>query len=439
MLWLLTGLVIFLCVGFLALFFHKQKFWLSRLHKIEKITDAIKNKRIPPSFLLTGDPLLSAISRNLEAISTELQRLIHASKEEEINLNTILKSMAEGIAIIDRSHLIKIANESFTRILGLSGNPQGKKLVELIQLPEVEKMIEEAFKAQEPLSQEILGTETKGKLSGYFVVDAVPVITKSQDLPSDIMVLVFRDITEIKMFEEARKEFVINVSHELRTPLAIFKGYVETLTDNPRLSKSEVKRIYEILKKHCQRLSSLIEDLLLLAKLESRKLTIETTPVSIAEFLEETIQDLHPLFKQKECTVNLLIEPDLPTVEIDPFWFQQAVYNLVDNALKFSIPPRKLVIEAQKIDQNFVLKIIDNGFGIPSKDLPFIFDRFYRGDKSRSSEQKGTGLGLSITKQIVELHGGQIRAISEPEKGTTMELTFPLQRENGLKEPMEKS
>ncbi|QSR88147.1 PAS domain-containing protein [Methylacidiphilum caldifontis] len=428
MLWFLIGLVFFLSIGFLFLFFQRQKFWISRLQKIEKITEAIKNKESPSSFLLSGNPLFLAISSNLESISTTLQGLIRASKEEEINLNTILKSMAEGIVIIDRSHLIKIANDSFKRIFGLNVNPQGKKLVELVQLPEIEKMIEEAFKSQKPLTQELLGAETRGTISGYFVVDAVPVTNESQELPSDIMVLVFRDITEIKMFEEARKEFVINVSHELRTPLSIFKGYVETLIENPKLSKAETKRIYEILKKHCERLSLLIEDLLLLAKLESRKLTIEPISINFSKFIEETLQDLHPLFKQKECTVNLLVEKDLPPIEIDPFWFQQAIYNLIDNAIKFSTPPREVVIQAQRMGQNFVLKIIDNGFGIPPKDLPFIFDRFYRGDKSRNRDQGGTGLGLSITKQIVELHGGTLRAISDVGKGTTMEITFPIEQ-----------
>ncbi len=428
MLWLTLSFVFVLTGVFLTLFILRQNFWLSKIRKIEKITQSIRNKQIPSSFLLSGDPSLLAISRNLEAISNEFHSLIRTSKEEEINLNTILKSMTEGIAIIDRNHFIKLANDSFKTILGLTTNPQGKKLLELIQLPEVERIIEKAFESQKPLSQEVLGTDNSSNLTGYFVVDVVPVVNENTEIASNIMVLVFRDITERRKFEEARKEFVINVSHELRTPLSIFKGYVETLIENPKLSKAETKRIYEILKKHCVRLSALIEDLLLLARLESRKLTMEPSAFIMKELLEETLQELHPLFQQKECQVNLVIEKDLPPIEVDPFWFQQAVYNLIDNAVKFSSPPRKVLIEAQRKDQYFVLRITDNGIGISPKDLPFIFDRFYRGDKSRNTEG-GTGLGLSITKQIVELHGGQIRAKSNLGEGTTMEIEIPMRQE----------
>jgi len=219
-------------------------------------------------------------------------------------------------------------------------------------------------------------------------------------------VLLFRDITQLKRVEEVRRDFVANVSHELRTPLSIFRGYLETLLEDPQQPPGELLRIFEVMEKHSNRLNLLVEDVLSLAQLEEPGTRLTFTEIYLPDFLAAILRDWQKRFDAKLLTSLLDAPEDLPVISADEHRLQEVIYNLLDNAVKYSQPEGRIVLRATRDGDHVRLAISDQGIGVPARDLPRIFERFYRADKARSRELGGTGLGLSIVKHIVELHGG---------------------------------
>jgi two-component system phosphate regulon sensor histidine kinase PhoR len=228
----------------------------------------------------------------------------------------------------------------------------------------------------------------------------------------------------LKQVDQIRREFVANVSHELRTPLSILRGYIEVLLDNPT-SPEESARIFSIMERHSKRLGLLIDDLLSLARLESSNAKLDLSIVQAEELFNNVAHD----WREKTAAKNLKLFVDLPSEPLafraDEARLHEVLYNLVENAVKYSHQNGQIHLQATKCGDEVVLSVADNGFGISKEDLPRIFERFYRADKARSREQGGTGLGLAIVKHIAQLHGGRVEAESEPGRGTTIRVVLP--------------
>jgi two-component system phosphate regulon sensor histidine kinase PhoR len=239
-------------------------------------------------------------------------------------------------------------------------------------------------------------------------------------------VILFRDVTHLRQVEDMRREFVANVSHELRTPLSIFRGYLETLLDDPHQPPGELLRILEIMERHSDRLNSLVEDLLSLARLESPGAELDLSEVDLAELLHSIMRDWEKRFAAKQLKSHLNFPGNLPLLQADENRLQEVIYNLLDNAVKYSQPGGTIFLRGEIEGERVRISVADEGVGIPESDLPRIFERFYRADKARSRELGGTGLGLSIVKHIVQLHGGTVEAKSEPGKGTTISVLLPV-------------
>ncbi len=229
----------------------------------------------------------------------------------------------------------------------------------------------------------------------------------------------------LRQLEEVRTEFVANVSHELRTPLSIFQGYTETLIDHPDMPPEEARPILEIMHRHSRRLNALVEDLLILARLESRDDKLQLAPLDMAKFLREAMTDWSLRSAEKKIALNADIAPGLPQISADVFRLEQVLGNLIDNAIKYTNSGGRVTVRATAVNNGVEIRVEDTGLGIPTDDLPRIFERFYRADKGRSREHGGTGLGLSIVKHIVLAHGGTVRAESEQGKGTSIILMLP--------------
>jgi two-component system phosphate regulon sensor histidine kinase PhoR len=241
-------------------------------------------------------------------------------------------------------------------------------------------------------------------------------------------VVVFHDITRIKQLEVVRQDFVANVSHELRTPLAIFRGYLETLEDNPDLPRDESQRILETMKRHSDRLNALVEDLLILTRLEARQVQAEFSSIRVDAFYRQLVRDWGNRTNSGAVEIAIDISDELPPLDVDALRLEQVIFNLLENAVAYSNPPRKIVLSAAMLGDQMELRVADNGLGIPPDDLPHIFERFYRVDKGRSRSSGGTGLGLSIVKHIVQSHGGTVHAESELGRGTTVVMRMPLRQ-----------
>jgi two-component system phosphate regulon sensor histidine kinase PhoR len=258
----------------------------------------------------------------------------------------------------------------------------------------------------------------------HFDISAVPLRTKPDEVEG--AVVVFHDITRIKQLEVVRQEFVSNVSHELRTPLAIFRGYLEMLQDNAKLPREEYQRVLETLKRHSDRLHALVEDLMVLTRLESRKLENDYASIRLEPFLKQIVRDWSKREGAWEVEFKLELAADLPEIEGDALRLEQVILNVLENAVAYSNPPRQVALAAAARDGQVEIRVSDNGIGIPPADLPRIFERFYRVDKARSRQSGGTGLGLSIVNRIVQSHGGSVHAESEMGKGTTIVMRLPI-------------
>jgi two-component system phosphate regulon sensor histidine kinase PhoR len=223
-----------------------------------------------------------------------------------------------------------------------------------------------------------------------------------------------------------RRDFVANVSHELRTPLSIFRGYLETLLDDPQQPPGELLRILEVMERHSDRLNALVEDVLSLARLESPEPEIDVTEIELSEFLYSILHDWEEKLRAKQLRSALEMSPDLPPIMADEARLQEVIYNLLDNAVKYSRSGGIIAVRATHADGEIRISVSDQGIGIRESDLPRIFERFYRADKARSRELGGTGLGLSIVKHIAQLHEGRVEAESKVGDGTTISVVLPV-------------
>ena len=327
-------------------------------------------------------------------------------KTEE--LNSIISSLQEGIMVMNEEGKIILSNESFKRIVD-DDEPEGKYWWEVVRSTRLNEFIKKGFAEKKGATEEI----TLGEKTFLCNITFVPSMRE--------MALSLHDITEIKRLERMKRDFVVNVSHELRTPLTAIKGFVETLDEE---IGEEHREYLDIIKKHTDRLINIVEDLLILSKLEVKNAELEMEKVD----LKSLIQEVLILFRKRIEDKGLFLELDLdevPTIQGDTFKLEQMLVNLIDNAIKYT---DKGGIEISLKDgKNYVkIGVKDTGIGIPREDIERIFERFYVVDKSRSRKLGGTGLGLSIVKHIVLLHNGKIEVESTPGKGTKFTILLPI-------------
>ncbi|WP_353737945.1 sensor histidine kinase [Peribacillus asahii] len=226
---------------------------------------------------------------------------------------------------------------------------------------------------------------------------------------------------ELKHLKEERSEFLASISHELRTPLTYIKGYAD-VSRRKDLDQTEREQYLDIIYEESEKLSDMIKDLFDLAKLDRNTFVINFMKVELCSFLLSIYEKILPAFKEKGMDLKVYCHKNVH-IMIDPMRFEQVLFNLLDNAIKYSEPHTKTCIFVRREKGKVLMEIKDEGDGIPEEDLPFIFERFYRIDKSRSRGTGGTGLGLSIVKELIEAHGGHIEVKSEPGKGTAFLIT----------------
>jgi two-component system phosphate regulon sensor histidine kinase PhoR len=354
-------------------------------------------------------------------IAQHIEEVRRVQSAETANLQTILGSMAEGVMVIDSRHVIRKVNPSFIRILDLRADPVNQTVLRALRDVHFEEIVSDTFSTGKPQSTEV--SVGAGKAPRHLALTATVMRDASGE---NTVLLICHDVTRLKQLEDVRREFVANVSHELRTPLAIFQGYLENLLDNPTLPRAELVGILEVLKKHSTRLNALVEDLLIIARLESRKEKLNIELIEPRGLIEDIVADWKIRADKKEIELTGECDPNTPEFEADAFRIEQMMNNLVENALKYTESGGVVLVRGSALPFGIEFRVDDSGIGITPQDLPHIFERFYRADKARSREQGGTGLGLTIVKHIAQLHGGSVHAESTYGKGTSITIRLPL-------------
>jgi two-component system, OmpR family, phosphate regulon sensor histidine kinase PhoR len=350
------------------------------------------------------------------------QTTVDAKAQQQVLFN----SMLEGLLLLDRHRKIYLANRAFKNLFGIKTELRGKTIMETLRLHELADLVERVETEGQVFEHELKLPE----LSERWLQVNAAVITNSAG-EREGTILVFHDLTRLKQLERTREEFVANVSHELRTPLSLIKGYVETLIDGANKNPEVADRFLKIIERNAQRLDLLIQDLLTISALEAGRMKLNLQPVVLRPLVEKVCFDLKPRAESKSITlVNQL--PEL-TATADANRLEQVLANLVDNAIKYGRAQGHVTVGGKKSDDGKLgLFVRDDGPGIPAEALDRVFERFYRVDKARSREQGGTGLGLSIVKHIVQAHGGEVWAKSEPGKGTTFFFTLPEEKHQSI-------
>ncbi len=342
-----------------------------------------------------------------------------AEKERERTVG-ILESMTEGVLVVDTRQKVLVINPALSRSLGIDKS-QAEELHfwEVIRDADLNEAISGVLSRREAVNMEhaIL-------LSGAtFEIRISPVFQGAEFLGA---VAVFYDVTKLKELERSRSEFVANVSHELKTPLTSILGFIETLKEGAIDDAENRMKFLGIIQDHSMKLHRLIEDLLVLSRIESGSRTLESETLDLGVLLGDALGLFGQALRAKGICLERKFDPD-------PFWFkadskamEEILSNLIDNAIKYNEPGGRITVRASREPEGVRLEVDDTGIGIPEAELTRVFERFYRVDKSRSRESGGTGLGLSIVKRLVERHRGRVEARrSASGKGTTFVITLP--------------
>lgn len=338
---------------------------------------------------------------------------------ERDRIHYIFSSLTEGILVFDSTGKVVMSNKSAGNIFLMREDTLiGLSISDFNSNEELNNVVLEVLTTGREI---FIETSIEPDLR-IFRIQATPV-KNSMGVVVEVIVI-FKDVTSTRNFEQMRSEFVANVSHELRTPLTSIKGFVETLLDGEVEDKALIRRFLTIIDNETNRLSRLIEELLTLSSIESKERIIKPKPVCMGKSIRSVLNILGPQISEKKLHIEFIYPNDLSLIHADEDLLGQVLINLLDNAIKYTNTGGKIIIRSYRDKSRVITLITDTGMGIPSDSIPRIFERFYRVDKARSRSKGGTGLGLSIVKHIVESHGGEVFVQSEIGKGSTFGFSF---------------
>ncbi len=392
--------------------------WVAPWRHVEGVITQIGRGERPRTFLLGRNATAQRIGFQLEKIVGDLEQLHKQIAKRESGMQTIFSAMQDAVLVVDSNRQVILTNQMFRKLFDTSEISIATPLLEIVRNSTLDRLLTDAFSGDGPVRRELTLDDSQ--------IELHVVATKNDAGEITGALVLFHDVTEPRKMDQVRRDFVANVSHELRTPLSILSGYIETLLDSPKTPREELMRILRVMERHSNRLELLVEDLLTLAELESGNPNLQLGDVDLSSFFAEIIRDWEKKLANKKLNIIVDVQPDFSPIRADRTRLQEALYNLLDNAMKYSREHSEIRVSARHRDGEIELSVSDDGIGIAKEDLPRIFERFYRADKARSADKvRGTGLGLAIVKHIVQLHGGFVEAESELQKGTTIRLVLP--------------
>jgi two-component system, OmpR family, phosphate regulon sensor histidine kinase PhoR len=386
------------------------------LHRLSVASRKLAAGHLEQRLPITGDEEIAALGTSLNAMAQTISEKIHALSDGKQQLELILEAMKPGVMVLDRDARITLANSSLRQLVGTDRDLFRRTPLEVLRRPELDDAVHAVLAGA---AAQVL--EIDAGNSRILQANVAPVSNVLGNI--DSVVVVFNDLTDIRRTERMRRDFVANVSHEFKTPLTSIRGYTETLLsgakDDPKIAVDFLSTI----ERNAQHLEALVSDLLTLAKLEAE------VPAKREEF------DLKPLIQEqlstraktlREADIAAFAECEETQIHADRSRLTTALSNLIDNAIHYNKPGGEIRISAEVQGGTLRLAVSDTGTGIPSEEVPRIFERFYRVNKARSRDSGGTGLGLSIVKHAIESQGGTVGVISRLGTGSTFTIHLPV-------------
>jgi two-component system phosphate regulon sensor histidine kinase PhoR len=367
----------------------------------------------------TGDEL-EELAGSLNRMSSELARQRAEIVAEKEQLVGVLEGMVEGVLVTDRAGRIVQTNGALQQMFGLTRAPVGRTALEALRNPLLEEILERALRQRERAGGVV---RLSHPFERHLEVEVAPL---GRNGGAHGVVAVFHDVTRLKKLEAVRRDFAANVSHEIRTPVTAIRGYAETLrgtTDDAE----ERARFAEIIIRHADRLTDLVDDLLALSSLESEGYSLRLGRVAADDLLVTVEEVFQPRAADRGIVLQMEAAPPDLALRGDRKLLEQVLANLVDNAIKYTEPGGRVGVRAAREEESAVFTVADTGAGIPAADLDRVFERFFRVDRARSRKLGGTGLGLAIVKHIALLHGGEVRVKSRMGEGSEFSVVLPLE------------
>lgn len=361
---------------------------------------------------------IGLLGSNINYLSGRLKKNIKELSQEKGKLENILKSMSDGVLTFDINANLILLNPLAQKLFFHNSEDisLGQNFFEKVQNTELHNLFELVNKEKR---SQVKDVEIAGKL---FSTRMAPLLSSEQKITGVVAVL--QDVTKERQLEKMRRDFITNVSHELRTPLSLMQGYSEALIDGMALDKEKQDKHINIIYDETLRLKRMVNELLDLSKLQTGNFTLNKQQIDLTQLLKHFYEKYKSIVVKADLEFEVEVDEHLPRINADYDKIQQVLINLTENALKHT-KEGKIVLKAYELDDQIVVKVIDTGLGIAKEDMEFIWERFYKADKSRNRNQGGTGLGLAIVKSIIEAHGGQVWVKSEEGVGSTFGFNLP--------------
>ena len=364
-----------------------------------------------------GSDEIGQVARVLDDSVQELGRRLDESRRNRAHMEAILAGMFEGVVLVDGAGRLLVANAAARAMLQMPASPETSHYLEIIRQPGVTALIESALRGT---AAEQLDLTLSRDPNRAFSARSAPVPGPH----GGGAVLVLHDVTALRRADQIRRDFVANVSHELRTPLTAVRGYVEALLDAPP-DESERRRFLEIIARHTLRMERLVKDLLRLARLDAGQESLERAEIAVNTLVAGVETDLESGIEARRMRISVDAAPDAASISGDPAKLQDALRNLIENAVNYGAEGTEITVSARRDGRDIVIDVADRGPGLPPSDLQRVFERFYRVDRARTRDHGGTGLGLAIVKHLIGLHGGRVTAANRDGGGAVFSVRLP--------------
>jgi len=394
------------------------------LVELSEAADSIARGAYGKKVLIASRDEVGNLAASFNAMSDACAAQIAQMAHDREQLRAIFRSMVEGVLVLDSDQTVVFANNAAGRLLGTPLHAaEGQKIWQVFRHRQLNEAVEKILASDEPYRCDL-------EWSGVERRDLALQGARLPGAPNGGAVLVFHDITHLRKLETMRQDFVANVSHELKTPLAAIQAMVETLLDGAIQDPEHNVRFLERIRESADRLHRLVQDLLTLGRIESSQATLDLEPIFLSVSVDACIARHADRAKAKDLRLAVEPAPDAVVALADEDALAEILDNLVDNAIKYTPSGGMITLRWLSEENEAVVQVSDSGVGIPEKDLPRVFERFYRVDKARSRELGGTGLGLSIVKHLVQSLGGAVTASSQLGRGSTFTIRLPSAKED---------